>query len=99
MFFDFIIEEKVENPLAKSNMFLLNIIGTDFTPYYNFLKGLGIDVYVRTDNDLKATTLEGNKRTSLLGLNRAYKLYDDTDQGWSVPEEIKSKKNEKQRAK
>ncbi len=65
----------------KNNKFILNIIGTNFKPYYKFLTELGIKTYVRTDNDLKH---KPENKTELSGFNRLRELegettYDDID--------------------
>lgn len=76
----------------KHSKFVLNIVGTNFKPYFDFLKNLGITIYVRTDNDLKRkseTTLE------LSGFNRLKKLTGDSIPYEDVEGRIKNVKESK----
>lgn len=76
----------------KHSKFILNIVGTNFKPYFDFLKNLGITLYVRTDNDLKCkseTTLE------LSGFNRLKNLISDAKPYQDIEGEIKTIKDSK----
>jgi putative ATP-dependent endonuclease of OLD family len=52
--------------------YILEVEGINFKEYYDVLTALGIDVIVRTDNDLKLNVKAGN--ASLLGVNRCLNL-------------------------
>lgn len=52
--------------------YILEVDGIDFIEYYKILKQLGIDIIVKTDNDLKLN--EKKKEYNLLGLNRCLRL-------------------------
>lgn len=69
--FDYILDEKVRNIEDRTNKFILNIIGVNFEPYYNFLKDLGIKILLKTDNDLKR---KASNKIELYGINRVCKL-------------------------
>lgn len=69
--FDYILDEKVKSIEDRANKFILNIIGVNFEPYYNFLKNLGIKILLKTDNDLKR---KANNKIELYGINRVCKL-------------------------
>lgn len=76
LFFDFVIEKKVKDLYKKSDMYVLNIIGVDFKPYYDFLKKIGIEIYVRTDNDLKKVN---ETKAETIGYNRLKKLINNNE--------------------
>lgn len=52
--------------------YMLEVDGINFKEYYEVLVALGIDVIVRTDNDLKLYEKKGE--VSLLGVNRCLRL-------------------------
>ncbi|WOO87753.1 AAA family ATPase [Mollicutes bacterium LVI A0039] len=70
IFWEFVLNEKIKTSEDRNNIYVLNIIGTDFAPYYNFLTELKINVYVRTDNDLK----KSGENCNLSGINRGLDL-------------------------
>lgn len=57
----------------RHNKYVLNIVGTDFEPYYSFLNKLGINTYVRTDNDIKYAN---KNKIELSGFNRIQNLIE-----------------------
>lgn len=52
--------------------YILEVEGINFKEYYNVLIALGIDVIIRTDNDLKL--YEKRSKATLLGVNRCLNL-------------------------
>lgn len=87
--FDHILDQKITNVEKRSDIYVLNIIGVNFEPYYNFFKNLGIDVRVKTDNDLK----KQGEKTELLGVNRVLGLLNKEKYS-PCSFEIKAKKEE-----
>ena len=88
--FDYILDQKITNVEKRADIYVLNIIGVNFEPYYNFFKNLGIDVRVKTDNDLK----KQGEKTELLGINRVLGLLNKEKYS-PCSFEIKAKKEEK----
>ena len=70
LLFDFILDNNVDRNI-RQKIYVLPVMGVDFKPYWNILRGLGIKVVVRTDNDVY-----GGK---LVGLNRCLKLLGRED--------------------
>lgn len=89
LLFDYIIEHKIECIETINDLAILNIIGVDFKPYYNFLKKLGVEVLVKTDNDIK----KNGTNIELSGLNRLNQLASKDNLG-NIKGEIKAKKDE-----
>lgn len=54
--------------------YILEVDGINFSEYYNILTELGVEVFVKTDNDLKF--YKNPKEFNLLGLNRCLSLID-----------------------
>ncbi len=54
--------------------YILEVDGINFIEYYKILKQLGINIIVKTDNDLKLN--EKKKEYNLLGLNRCLRLIE-----------------------
>ncbi|MGL5751476.1 MAG: ATP-dependent nuclease [Paraclostridium sp.] len=74
--------DKVLSTLNKDyeidNKIIISVNGVDFKPYYDILDKLGIDVIIKTDNDI---SIYKNKQTnytygraSYIGLNRCLKI-------------------------
>lgn len=60
------------NPHYEINgNFIMQVDGINFQPYVEFLKGLGINYVVKTDNDLKKNP---SGKYDIIGINRCLKL-------------------------
>lgn len=72
-----------KNQLQK--LYVLPVLGTNFKPYRDLLKKLGIKIIVRTDNDIY--------KNDIYGLKRCLKIVgQDFDE--IIPDELKGNKNE-----
>ncbi|NFG66517.1 DUF2813 domain-containing protein [Clostridium botulinum] len=69
--FETILEYKC-NEYEALGGYILEVDGINFVEYYNILKPLGINVIIKTDNDLKLN--EKKREYNLLGLNRCLPL-------------------------
>ncbi|HHD9072173.1 TPA: ATP-dependent endonuclease, partial [Streptococcus pneumoniae] len=69
------IFEYVSPNFEADGKYLLQVDGINFKPYSELYKALGIDFWIKTDNDLKAS--RGDKHVfSPIGLNRCIDLLD-----------------------
>lgn len=59
--------------------FILETNGIDFSPYVNKLSALGINCFVKTDNDIKKVPKSKPNMYSLIGLNRCIRLVEGTE--------------------
>lgn len=64
--------ETVSPKYECAGRYILQVDGINFKDYYKVLDKLGIEVIVKTDNDLKFN--EKDKNINLLGINRCLKL-------------------------
>lgn len=71
--FERILHDKCERYESLGG-YILEVEGINFKEYYDVLIALGINVIVRTDNDLKLYEKKGE--VSLLGVNRCLKLLE-----------------------
>jgi putative ATP-dependent endonuclease of OLD family len=69
--FERILFDKCENYEGYGG-YILEVDGINFIEYYRVLNALGINVIVRTDNDLKYN--KDKNELNLLGINRCYSL-------------------------
>lgn len=70
--FERIIKDKCERYESYGG-YILEVAGINFSEYYTVLSALGINVIVKTDNDLKK--IKGEE-CSLLGINRCLRLIE-----------------------
>lgn len=71
------IFENFSPDFEAEGKYLLQVDGTNFKPYVNLYRKLGIDFFVKTDNDLKAS--RGDEHVfSPIGLNRCIDLLDQS---------------------
>lgn len=54
--------------------FIIETNGIDFSPYVNKLSALGINCFVKTDNDIKKSSKNNDNEYILIGMNRCLKL-------------------------
>lgn len=66
--------EALEVEYELDGGFILETNGIDFSPYVNKLTALGINCFVKTDNDIKKSTKSNDNKYSLIGINRCLKL-------------------------
>jgi putative ATP-dependent endonuclease of OLD family len=69
--FERIMKEKCERYESLGG-YILEVDGINFQEYYTVLTALGIEVIVKTDNDLKK--VKGKTECNLLGINRCQRL-------------------------
>lgn len=69
--FEKIMSVKCKDYEARGG-YILEVDGINFIEYYKILKQLGINIIIKTDNDLKLN--EKKKEYNLLGLNRCLRL-------------------------
>lgn len=69
--FERVLHDKCERYESLGG-YILEVDGINFSEYYDILTALGIEVLVRTDNDLKYN--KSNGELNLLGLNRCLRL-------------------------
>lgn len=79
------ILKKVLPQNIYQRLYVLPVLGTNFKPYRDLLLNLGIDVIIRTDNDIY--------KNDIYGLKRCYKIIGKKFKK-TVPEEIKGSKSE-----
>lgn len=76
--FDAIYEKIAEGHIEVigllEKILILSVEGIGFQKYVELLHELGIEVFVKTDNDIKK--VNGENYVSLLGINRCKKLYN-----------------------
>ena len=73
------IIEFVNPTLESTGKYIVQVGGTNFMPYLDLYRGLGMECFVKTDNDLQA--ISGNKNEfSVIGLNRCLKLVNIYDE-------------------
>lgn len=78
--------DKVLSTLNKDyeteNKIIISVNGVDFKPYYDILNKLGIDVIIKTDNDIsiykKAMTNYPYGRASYIGINRCLNIIESS---------------------
>lgn len=63
--------------IEEQGGYILNIRGIGFKPYFELLSGIGIKIFVRTDNDIKPNH-PGEKVYTLPGVKRLVDLFDDS---------------------
>lgn len=68
--------EEINPEYELNGGYILQVLGTNFKPYVEVLKGLDIKTIVKTDNDLKSK--KGTIEYELLGLNRCLDLINST---------------------
>ncbi|MGL5412686.1 ATP-dependent nuclease [Cetobacterium sp.] len=76
--------DKVLSTLNKDyeteNKIIISVNGVDFKPYYDILNKLGIDVIIKTDNDISiyknSTTNYPYGRASCIGINRCLNIIE-----------------------
>ncbi len=75
-----VLFERVLNVKCKTyeslGGYILEVDGINFQEYYDVLIPLGVNVIVRTDNDLRIA--KGSVKASLIGINRCLKLLNRT---------------------
>lgn len=79
LLFEWVLDSLGKN---RQNVFIQSILGINFTNYVDILTGLGIDVLIKTDNDIKKNrTSESNptQTFSAIGYNRCIKLLGIVD--------------------
>ena len=81
---DTLLKRKLESNKYQK-VCVLPVLGTNFKPYRDLLLNLGIDVIIRTDNDIY--------KNDVYGLKRCYSIFGKKMKGL-VPDEIKGKKEE-----
>ncbi len=81
---DTILKAKLENNKYQ-RVYVLPVLGTNFKPYRDLFFNLGIDVIIRTDNDIY--------KSDIYGLKRCYKLFDKNI-NVEIPPEILGRKDE-----
>lgn len=71
------IFEYISPDFEADGKYLLQVDGINFKPYSELYRALGIDIWIKTDNDLKAS--RGDKHVfSPIGLNRCIDLLDQS---------------------
>ncbi|MBZ6009324.1 AAA family ATPase [Leuconostoc gelidum subsp. aenigmaticum] len=91
--------------IEEQGGYILNIRGIGFKPYFNLLRSIGINVFVRTDNDAKPNK-SGEQYYKFTGVKRLIDLFNDNNhvlqhtQEWSqglhyncVVEDLEHQKN------
>lgn len=73
--FERILHDKCEK-YESFGGYILKVDGINFKEYYKVLSALGIEIIIRTDNDLKLS--KGSKSANLLGLNRCLDLIGES---------------------
>lgn len=71
--------------IEEQGGYILNIRGIGFKPYFELLSGIGIKIFVRTDNDIKPNH-PGEKVYALPGVKRLVNLFDDTKAALQSPQ-------------
>ncbi|MGL4767240.1 MAG: ATP-dependent nuclease [Formosimonas sp.] len=72
LLFDYLLDEKLKNNQnLRQRIYVMHVMGAHFKEYWTILRGLGIEVMVKTDNDIKANN---NDTFSYIGLNRCIEL-------------------------
>lgn len=73
------IFEALEVEYELDGGFILETNGIDFSPYVNKLSALGINCFVKTDNDIKKVPKSKPNMYSLIGINRCIRLVEGTE--------------------
>ena len=81
---DAILKEKL-NRNQLQRLYVLPVLGANFKPYRNLLNKLGINIIVRTDNDIY--------KNDIYGLKRCFNILDEKFSE-TVPELLKGNKKE-----
>jgi putative ATP-dependent endonuclease of the OLD family len=72
LLFDYLLDEKLKaNQNLRQRIYVMPVMGAHFKDYWKILRGLGIVVMVKTDNDLKTNN---NNTFSYIGFNRCIDL-------------------------
>ncbi len=72
LLFDYLLDEKLKiNQNLRQRIYVMPVMGAHFKEYWKILRGLGIVVMVKTDNDLKTNN---NNTFSYIGFNRCIEL-------------------------
>lgn len=74
--FERILKEKCER-YESFGGYILEVEGINFKEYYKVLTGLGIDVIVKTDNDLQK--VKSKNECNLIGVNRCLRLIGENE--------------------
>ena len=70
-----IVDERFRNYLVKNNMGIFSVYGIDFAPAKKFLEKIGIEVFIKTDNDIFKVPKIDEYRYA--GLERCFECLDD----------------------
>lgn len=79
LLFEWVLDSLEKN---RQNVIIQSILGVNFTNYVKILNGLGIEVLVKTDNDIKKNRVSENNPTqtfSAIGYNRCISLISIKD--------------------
>lgn len=71
--FDWILDNIKLSTSLKSKIYVLNVVGVDFKRYLDILLNLGIEVILKTDNDVKKNR---NTTHSAIGFNRCVEAFN-----------------------